>query len=340
MTGYIIDALPEHRCNRLDRLVVRGVRRFLRLKALEEPSDAAARQRKKNREQALQTFVLTLSDQQLVTGLAITLAGWVKCDISTYSFNIVAALAWFSCTTHLSTLTVLHDYFQTHPRLRVWRVLGMVLSVIGLLAAQIATFNGHLSNNTLFYCATAQGFYVELFTDRLDFHRLVIVTIWLSYAFANRLTWLYRKDQTVYSKSIVYRKIMAMLKQPVEAVPMRVHVAERSREVLMRKPLSSFRAKLGSLAATYDLVGEEFGASFLCQISWLAFSLAYGIGQTIVARQQLSHSHGDSSMEGLNVMGFGQIVAIMLLLLPLIMAGEIYQGRLHQAFTHLWTGLH
>jgi hypothetical protein len=56
---------------------------------------------------AFETFILTLSDQQLVTGLAILIAGFLKCDISIYLFNNVWAFAWFSCTTHLATLTVL-----------------------------------------------------------------------------------------------------------------------------------------------------------------------------------------------------------------------------------------
>ena len=62
---------------------------------------------KAKRIKAVEGVILALSDQQLVTGLAILIAGFVKCDISIYLFNNVFALAWFSCTTHLATLTVL-----------------------------------------------------------------------------------------------------------------------------------------------------------------------------------------------------------------------------------------
>jgi hypothetical protein len=67
----------------------------------------------KQRKDAVEKFILTLSDQQLVTGLAILIAGFVKCDISVYSFENISALAWFSCTTHLATLTILKGYLYS-----------------------------------------------------------------------------------------------------------------------------------------------------------------------------------------------------------------------------------
>jgi hypothetical protein len=63
--------------------------------------------RKAPLKRAIEVFILALSDQQLVTGLAILIAGFVKCDISIYLFSNVFAIAWFSCMTHLATLTVL-----------------------------------------------------------------------------------------------------------------------------------------------------------------------------------------------------------------------------------------
>jgi hypothetical protein len=68
----------------------------------------------KKRKEAVEEFIVTLSDQQLVTGLAILIAGFVKCDISVYSFENVSAIAWFSCTTHLATLTILKRYINSN----------------------------------------------------------------------------------------------------------------------------------------------------------------------------------------------------------------------------------
>jgi hypothetical protein len=66
-----------------------------------------AKESRPKRKKAVEGVILALSDQQLITGLAMLIAGFVKCDISVYLFNNVFALAWFSCTTHLATLTVL-----------------------------------------------------------------------------------------------------------------------------------------------------------------------------------------------------------------------------------------
>ena len=101
------------------------------------------------RSRGLERLILALSDQQLVTGMAVLIAGYISpCSMSLYHFNIVAALGWFSSTVHLSTLTILRVYFIEHPRLRNWRVISMLV-VFGLLA--IAQMGGLYSkqNNSL-----------------------------------------------------------------------------------------------------------------------------------------------------------------------------------------------
>jgi hypothetical protein len=87
------------------------------------------------RREALRQFVLTLSDQQLVTGIAILVAGFGNwCGMSFYELSMVVALAWFSSATHLATLDVLQDYFQRNRVVRNWRMTGMVTIVLLLIA--------------------------------------------------------------------------------------------------------------------------------------------------------------------------------------------------------------
>ncbi len=77
--------------------------------------------------------MLYLSDQQIVTGLAIfTIAYYRYCNISSYHFIIVVAMGWFTTTTHLSTLTVLQNYFKGLPVLKFIRLVG-VLVTFGML---------------------------------------------------------------------------------------------------------------------------------------------------------------------------------------------------------------
>lgn len=98
------------------------------------------------RQEALKKFVLTLSDQQLVTGVAILVAGFANwCTMSVYELNMVVALAWFSSATHLATLDVLRGYFRQNRVVRNWRMIGMVTIVLLLIAGLLLT--GFYTNN-------------------------------------------------------------------------------------------------------------------------------------------------------------------------------------------------
>ena len=93
--------------------------------------------------EAIQHFVLTLSDQQIVTGLAIFIIGYSRhCTIFTYHFFIIVALGWFSSTTHLSTLTVLNDYFKNASTLRYTRLLGMLSTFMMLFVGLLVLYTG------------------------------------------------------------------------------------------------------------------------------------------------------------------------------------------------------
>ena len=90
----------------------------------------------------IKKLVLSLSDQQLLTGLAILIAAlWTHCTITVYHFALANDLACFSTTVHLITLRVLRDYlFENHVQ-RDWRVALMV--VMALLLAASTVMQGH-----------------------------------------------------------------------------------------------------------------------------------------------------------------------------------------------------
>lgn len=86
-------------------------------------------------------MIMVLSDQQIVTGLAILIAGYAQlsCSIDAYHWQIMASLAWFSSVTHLTTLTLLQDYLKQRPALRILRVIFMLAIVTMLTFAQSIT---------------------------------------------------------------------------------------------------------------------------------------------------------------------------------------------------------
>src|SRR5271155_4532291 len=90
----------------------------------------------------IERLVLAFSDQQLVTGIAVHLVGYIglpisQGQISAYHFTVVIELAWFSGTTHLITIFVLRDYFRDpgHSVLRNVRFISMIAFGIFLLVS-------------------------------------------------------------------------------------------------------------------------------------------------------------------------------------------------------------
>ena len=84
------------------------------------------------------------SDQQLVTGIAILVSGYAQlpCGLSSYHWQMIVYLAWFSSLTHLTTLTVLRQYFRRNPAARLWRAVLMLLMVTLLGIALLPTGDG------------------------------------------------------------------------------------------------------------------------------------------------------------------------------------------------------
>jgi hypothetical protein len=71
--------------------------------------------------------ILAMSDLQIVTGFSIMISGLVQLEsgLAAYQWLFVVELAWFSCLTHLSCLTLLQDHLSRHTSERLWRLFTM-----------------------------------------------------------------------------------------------------------------------------------------------------------------------------------------------------------------------
>ena len=120
--------VPEQELCILDDMFLRLIRR----KA--PPSDL---------KESLGKAVLMFSDQQIVTGIALLASGYsqLRSGLDAYHWQIIVYLAWFSSFTHLTTLTVLRNYFQKHPATRTWRIILMITTVSLLGVALLPTGN-------------------------------------------------------------------------------------------------------------------------------------------------------------------------------------------------------
>ena len=90
--------------------------------------------------EALQKGVFVFADQQIITGIAILIAGFSNMGIiSVYHFNIIVYLAWMSSNVHLTSLTLLRSFLKEHKSLKILRVSGMLILLVMLFFALIPT---------------------------------------------------------------------------------------------------------------------------------------------------------------------------------------------------------
>lgn len=89
--------------------------------------------------------IISFSDVQLLTGIAILVSGFLSLGygpgptISAYHWQMVVHLAWFAMATHLASLSVLRIHLRHHPRKRLLRFLLTLLLLVLLLVAMIPT---------------------------------------------------------------------------------------------------------------------------------------------------------------------------------------------------------
>jgi len=331
----------------------------------DEDIDLKARlERARNRRsKGLERFILALSDQQLVTGLAVLIAGYINlCTRSVYHFRIIVALAWFSSTTHLSTLAVLRVYLTDHPKIRDWRVVAM-LAVLGLLAvAQFTSFIGadasmpsgclfqsfggsNFSNSsdstTSILDSTANSSIATL--NLLSIAQLLLIIIFLAASYSNRICRLYSRDpdwaaqnwlvDTVTEKlgwgsrfHNIERIIIASSQRSrteqgtiLRSIRDRRRLANHLNSLMTKRP-----GHLAQMLSKISFIDQEIGNTFLSELLTLTFGVTYGIAQVVVAREAVPTSGlvGDQ-----NAMGFGQLVPLLLMALPVLAAGEIYFGK-------------
>ena len=314
-----------------------------------------SRDARKHRSKGLERFILALSDQQLVTGLAILIAGFVSpCSMSIYHFKIIAALAWFSSTTHLSTLAVLRVYLIDHSRLRDWRVVAMLV-VLGLLViSQVGTVASMLDDYLPIRCAfihspsglvrgpnVASMTLVIIFLGATCTHRIVrlysldlewSLQAWLVdgvlMAF-NRTRRLKEKRQKYLGTEIVKVVINSSNNTKAEKSALWRRWKERRRYIRHYDRLKSTRSGRVRRFHLALIMMSEINHSFLGDLLTLEFGVAFGITQVIISRKEEPSAGIVGSQNDLT---FGQLVPLLLMLLPLFAALEAYFGNTNNPY--------
>lgn len=263
--------------------------------------------------------------------------------ISSYHWRIAVYLAWFANLTHLSTLAFLRGHLHRNPTERNWRVASMFVMFLLLLVAQFPTAFFNWSDNLsiakpssfarcFFDLKTVQGrspshLWAEISSTNACMGTALSMIMLLSTLFtrivkvSKMLSSFVRFHFRERLSSIAKRCIRAL------AVPRQGPrtLSPTVQSILFVKPAMSLflvvRLYLDLYSSMMSEVSETFSkitrypsvpglTCFKSQVYWLWISAAWGSIHIFLARN--SAKVDESSIS------FGQILSIILLILPVI----------------------
>lgn len=273
--------------------------------------------------EAVRDFMLALSDQQLVTGVAMLVAAFGRwSQITVYSANVVASLAYFSSSVHMGTLDFLTTYLRRHDVVKGCRVAAMLVTVIMLVFILV------LQNSDTWWIADQQSdlflkcafndFAINKF-DILNYISRFYVIILLLYAHYDKIVILYSKDGRP-PQGIAPMVRTRMLRYKMDKVEDRaVRYKKRARDWILRP--SSLRRKVAAWMMVESFAFYEAHESRAWQIASLLYANVFGATRIFFYR-----SLSDGTTGPFNTMGFGQIVPVFLLVLLIFAAIESIYG--------------
>lgn len=100
----------------------------------------------------IERVALVFSDQQLITGLAILIAGFYEAfsrDLQAYYWKIITSLAYLSSTVNLLSLSFVQERLNHNRVLRNMRLSGMITLLALLITAMIPTTNSFYAREQL-----------------------------------------------------------------------------------------------------------------------------------------------------------------------------------------------
>ena len=264
------------------------------------------------------------SDQQIVTGLSILAAGYAKrCTINVYHWQVVVYLAWMSSGTHLITLSVLRTYLRGKHILRVARVAGMVILFFMLCIAIVPTGSQtyFFLINRYFACGVPSAcFWRHKYWNgwRWDagFSLFLLVSNYTARAAA-----LFESSETFFNRNIRDR-LLGKVEKVLDRKVQQIRDRGAHQQKVSWAHILSYRTYLATYAVM--LASLELYSSFLVPLLWALLNLVWGSLQLLNPRTALA-KQGQIAEE--NAFGFGQIIPLMLLALPLVAAFDAYYGR-------------
>lgn len=262
-------------------------------------------------------IVLSFSDQQLLTALAILVAGYTQAlggNLSVYHWNNVIYLAWLSSTVHLMSLSVLRDRLKESQALRAIRVIAMILIFGLLLAALVPTMTREWQKSLIPPAKT--GMPARCLWNTRLYGVNEIGDFWISYvSLLGAFTW---KLCHFFDSSRTWVRLWTRAR-------LECFLEKIARRSLRKPPSRRRRTTFRAISTVYIIfvAWMELLECFMFTILVLAFTLGWGTYQLFASKSPLPEEVQLAERE----MGFGQLLPILLLSQPIFVAVQIYLGE-------------
>lgn len=287
-------------------------------------------------EYAMEKSVLILSDTELVTGLGILIAGYTQltCGISAYHWQIMVYIAWLISFSFLSAMAFLQDYFRSNNNMRVIRISFMVILAALLITALVPTGSIHFLNILTFqqgyypgmaaacyYKQIAHGTFLQSGSTRAWSMVISILVVAISYIHCGvRLFDPWATTSHKYLRSLPGTKFKHGLRFLEEKSKL-----SGLRGIVWRVVFMNMVGVFAVCRATFDIASSMF-----LEVIWLSLAMSWG---TIKIWNTKAISL--VSIEGYNVSlnraviqeeewSFGQMLPLLLVLLPLLSMAQAY----------------
>ncbi|KAI1381598.1 hypothetical protein F4677DRAFT_403556 [Hypoxylon crocopeplum] len=302
--------------------------------------------------QSIQPAVLLVSDQQLITGIAIMSVGYIQhCTIPQYHFYIVYWLGFVSCQVYNASLIALRAYVDKRPEMKLWRAVMMtVLFTMVFLNTFVVDHDDFLTGDDeyTYYGASTQCVWDNLtgashytyFSADLVLTLALLVwayldSIWYLYPDVFRcLTWLVNILQLISSGlSRLYDWINTRTLEPKQIFAELRQVDTRTQSRVMSIAVVCRILQSGLLSV---VIRSSFWILFIPTLTilellrsqiinlWRIYSVVLSATLSLVDTR--NGARDEEAINGdENEWGFGQLLPVLLLMLPIMSILETYQ---------------
>ncbi|CAO2649903.1 Nn.00g011950.m01.CDS01 [Neocucurbitaria sp. VM-36] len=273
---------------------------------------------------ALIRCMLIISDFQLIAGLSTLISGFaqLRCGISTYHWQKIVRLAWFASISHLCCLTFLRDYFCKRRGAQTWRIPGMVLLIIMLIAALVPTagydFNRTRSSHVSPFDSAVCAYIPHATSPEADY--MVFSALLLAFGMVIRICRLYPKPLHMFEN------LRGRCHEISHKYLRKVHKHTHSR---------SFASFLVDMCYYKPLLAIDISCRMALDVAtskafevwWLVVSFGWGV---LNLWNLNNYSGWDVEEPDSLDWTFGQVIAVLGLLAPIAALIEGYFDNLHE----------